>query len=89
MDITLRTRDKCKAEEVGVGQCFKEVKRNRCLLVIDLTMTDMFREPAGEGTAPVLRDDVVYVVDMETGVVDVVPKTQEVYYMTVRAEEVA
>ncbi len=86
MNITLRTREKVKAGDVPVGECFKEIQKARCLQVIDLTQTDMFQ--TAEGAPPILRDDVVYVVDMSTGVVDIVPKNQDVHRVVMRAEEV-
>lgn len=88
MDVSLRVRQKCRAEEVEVGQCFREIQKTRCLLVIDLTQVDMFQNPV-EGENPVLRDDVVYVIDIATGVVDIIPKNQEVYRVMMRAEEIA
>jgi len=87
MEVSLRIRQKCKAEEVEVGQCFREIQKTRCLQVIDLTKVDMFQSPK-EGENPILRNDVVYVVDVATGVVDIIPKSQEVYRVTMKAEEV-
>lgn len=87
MDVILRIRQKCKAEEVEVGQCFREIQKTRCLQVIDLTKVDMFQNPK-EGENPILRNDVVYVADVATGIVDIIPKNQEVYRVVMRAEEV-
>jgi len=88
MDIQLRSREKVKAEDLKPGQTFKEIQKARCLQVIDLTQVDMFRELQAEGQKLVLRDDVVYCVDMETGIVDIIPKNQEVHLVNLRAKEV-
>jgi len=88
MDVNLRSRRKIKAGEIPVGECFKEIQKARCLQVIDLTQVDMFRELQAEGQKLVLRDDVVYCVDMETGIVDIIPKNQEVHLVNLRAKEV-
>ena len=87
MDVTMRSREKVKAGDIPVGECFKEIQKARCLQVIDLTQADMFREP-GEGQKLFLRDDVVYVIEIATGVVDVVPKVQDVHRVVMHAEEV-
>lgn len=87
MDVAMRSREKVKAGDVPVGECFKEIQKARCLQVIDLTQADMFREPT-EGSVLYLREDVVYVVEIGTGVVSTVPKVQEVHRVYMKAEEV-
>jgi len=88
VELVLRSRQKVKAEDLKSGQTFKEIQKARCLQVIDLTQIDMFRELQAEGQKLVLRDDVVYCVDMETGIVDIIPKNQEVHLVNLRAKEV-
>lgn len=87
MEVILRVRKKVKIEEVPPGQAFKLIQKQQAFQVIDLTKFDMFKNVAPE-QPPVLRDDVVYVSDLSTGIVEVFPKGMEVYAIQVKVEEV-
>lgn len=87
METQLRVREKVKARDIPVGDCLREIEKTRAYQVVDLTQVDMFKQPA-EGQVLALRDDVVYVVDVETGIVGIVPKEQAVYHLRMKAIEV-
>jgi len=87
METVLKLRKKLKVGEVKVGETFRLIEKMQCFLVIDLTKTDMFKNATPE-QPPILRDDVVYVVDIVTGIVEVFPNNMEVYLTPVRAEEI-
>lgn len=86
MEVILRTRKKVKIEEVQPGQAFKLITKQQAFQVINLTINDMFKNVAPE-QPPVLRDDVVYVSDLSTGIVEVFPRGMEVYAIEVTVEE--
>jgi hypothetical protein len=68
MDVSLKLRDKVKMGEVNPGEAFLPGNGDHLHLVVDLTQEDMFTE------SPVLRNDSVYAVELETGVVRVFPR---------------
>jgi hypothetical protein len=65
-------RPRAIASSFEPGSVFKLVGEDKCLQVIDLTQVDGFKE------SPVLRQDVIYCSDVETGVVRVIPKNVDV-----------
>jgi len=99
MEIHLRIRNKVQIHTLSAGATCRLIEKTQCFLILDLTQTDMFRAPQLEATppdqssvpvstGPYLRNDVVYVSDIITGIVSIVPKTQEVYQVWLRADEV-
>jgi len=68
MDVSLNLRNKVKAGEVNPGEAFLPGNGDKLHLVVDLAQEDMFSE------SPVLRDDSVYAVEVETGVVRAFPR---------------
>ena len=87
METILKHRTKLTVVGVQPGETFKLIQKDQCLMVIDLTQIDMFKQPKDEANI-VLRDDVVYCVDTETGIVQIVPKFTEVHKVIVKVEEV-
>ena len=84
MDINLNVREKKKAGELESGQTFRTIEKVACYEVVDLSKVDMFESKS----KVVLRSDVIYCVELSTGVVSVFPKTLDVYLVNLRAEEI-
>lgn len=84
MEVQLKNRVKCKASEIKIGDAFRLIEKQQCLEVIDLSQIDMFQDVETKLT---LRDDVVYCVALDTGIVQIVPKNIDVYKVNIVAEE--
>jgi len=84
MEVHLKNRVKCKASEIEIGETFRLIEKQQCLEVIDLSQIDMFKDVETKLT---LRDDVVYCVAIDTGVVQIIPKNIDVYKVNIVAEE--
>lgn len=87
MKTTLKYRNKTTVAQLQPGQTFKYIQKDQCLMVVDLTKTDMFKNPV-DGNNPILRDDVVYYVDTDTGIIGIVPKSTEVHEVVIEAREI-
>ena len=89
MEVNLRQRVKTTLETIIPGNTFRLIDKVQGFMVIDLTKNDMFAAlvPATPDVA-ILRQDVVYVLDLVTGIVDVFPKTLPVYEVKLKNEEV-
>jgi hypothetical protein len=87
MNVELRVRKTVKVSELQPGDTFKEVQKAACLQIIDLTQVDMFKNP-GQDQKLLLRDDVVYAVDLSNGIVCIIPISQDVYRVNLSAKEV-
>ena len=87
MEVKIRTREKVKAETLKPGEGFRPIEKQRAMLAVDLSQNDMFKAgPDGKG--PTLREDMVYFVDLLTGVVGEISKNVDVYKLVLMAEEV-
>lgn len=83
MKVNLRLRQRVKLETIDAGSTFMVVGQRRKLYqVLDLSETDGFKE------SPVLRPDLVYISEVETGIVSAMPKTTEVEEMNVEVSEI-
>jgi len=68
MDVMLKLRKRVEVGTLGVGDCFLPINDQRLFEVVDLTQSDVF---TGQ---PVLREGLVYVVEVQIGVVLAYPK---------------
>lgn len=88
METNLKVRVKTTAGQVTPGNTFRLIEKMQCFMVLDLTKKDMFAEAVPGKELPILRTDVVYVVDVATGIVEVIGKSISVYEIKLKAEEV-
>jgi len=68
MEIELNLRKRVEVGTLGRGDCFLPSNDQRLFEVVDLTENDIF---SGQ---PVLRDDLVYAVEVQTGLMHAYPK---------------
>ena len=87
MDINLKSHRKVEVSTLIPGQTCRLIDKMKAFLIVDMTKIDMFKNIKDESDL-VLRDDVIYCVDMESGVLTVIPKNQKVYLINMVAEEV-
>ena len=68
MEVELNLRKRVDVGTLEAGDCFLPSNDQRLFQVVDLTENDIW---AGQ---PVLRDDLVYVVEVQAGVMHAYPK---------------
>jgi len=79
MKVNLRLRQRVKLETIDAGSTFMVVGQRRKLYqVLDLRFK----------ASPALRPDLVYISEVETGIVSAMPKTTEVEEMNVEVSEI-
>ena len=89
METNLKIRVKTTAGAVTPGNTFRLIEQVKCYMVIDLTKNDMFTAPVpATPEVAILRTDVVYVLELMTGIVDIVPQSLVVYEIKLKADEV-
>jgi hypothetical protein len=84
MEVNLKIREKKKISELIPGQTFRTIERIACYEIIDFSGCNMFDCKTKEVK---VRGDVVYCVELSTGIVSIFPKTIEVYVVNIKAEE--
>lgn len=83
MRVNLRSRDLVRLVSMEPGSTFVMVgQRKNLYQVLDLYQTDAFRE------SPVLRSDLVYISEVETGIVSAMPNSTEVEEVEVELSEI-
>lgn len=80
--VSLKCRAHVKVGNLLAGSTFIHVNGNILCEVVDLMKEDIFNDGA------VLRDDLCYVVEVETGIVKAMPQTIEVEVVEVVVSEV-
>lgn len=91
MRVNLRNRTKVNLGTITPGRTFRLIDKVQCFMVIDLAKEDIFAAlppTMQEVELAILRNDVVYVSDLATGIVQVLPKTLPVYEVQLKNEEV-
>ncbi|MHA1289067.1 MAG: hypothetical protein ACTSPB_16885 [Candidatus Thorarchaeota archaeon] len=59
MEVSIQKREKVNACDIAVGKCFKFVAGDKCFQRVDLSGEAVFKD--------ILKDDVIYCVEMATG----------------------
>lgn len=81
--VNLKFRSREKLGNLIPGHMFVRTHEDTLFEVVDLVRENIF----ADGSVPVLRNDVAYVVEVETGVVTIFPKNMEVEIVEVEVSE--
>lgn len=83
MEVKLYSRQSKKLEDVPISGVFKKVGSSQhVFMVVDLTQVDGFKEQV------VLRTDVMYVINLASGVLTILPKNTDVEIVTIDCQEI-